>query len=69
MAERTLSGETGSVFDPLSDERLIASDREHDCVPEISAVGLPAALARSITFTLTPIESAKPARARDAGVP
>ena len=34
--------------------RVVATDREHDCVPEISAVGLPAALANSITFTLTP---------------
>jgi hypothetical protein len=70
MAERTLSGETGSIFDPVSDERLIATDREHDCVPEISAVGLPAALARSITFTLTPMESPRPNAARaEAGAP
>ena len=34
--------------------RVITTDREHDCVPEISAAGLPAALADSITFTLTP---------------
>ena len=55
MAERVLSGETGSVstrFDAGS--RVIATDREHDCVPEISAVGLPSALADSVTFTLTP---------------
>ncbi|HTB74130.1 MAG TPA: hypothetical protein VK762_12850 [Polyangiaceae bacterium] len=55
MAERTLSGETGSqvdVFDAAT--RVIATDREHDCVPEISAVGLPSALANSITFALTP---------------
>jgi hypothetical protein len=55
MAERVLSGETGSVesrFDAGS--RVIATDREHDCVPEISAVGLPSALAKSVTFTLTP---------------
>jgi len=33
----------------------MVTDRDHDCVPEISAVGLPAALARSITFELTPL--------------
>jgi hypothetical protein len=55
MAERVLTGESGSVesrFDAGS--RTIATDREHDCVPEISAVKLPAALARSVTFALTP---------------
>jgi hypothetical protein len=55
MAERTLSGETGSqsdVFDAAT--RVIATDREHDCVPEISAVGLPSALANAITFALVP---------------
>ena len=55
MAERVLSGETGSVssrFDAGS--RVIATDREHDCVPEISAVGLPSALANSVTFALAP---------------
>ena len=55
MAERTLSGETGSesdIFDAAT--RVIATDREHDCVPEISAVGLPSALANSITFALAP---------------
>jgi hypothetical protein len=59
MAERTLSGETGSqssFFDAAT--RVIADDREHDCVPEISAVGLPSALASSITFTLSPIDQA-----------
>lgn len=66
MAERTLSGETGSIFDPDTGERLITRDREHDCVPEISAVGLPAALAGSITFTLMPLDSA-PAGARPEG--
>lgn len=57
MAERTLSGETGSesdIFDAAT--RVIATDREHDCVPEISAVGLPSALANSITFALAPWE-------------
>jgi hypothetical protein len=34
--------------------RIVTTDREQDCVPEVSAVGLPAALANSITFTLSP---------------
>ncbi|HEY5242046.1 MAG TPA: hypothetical protein VIJ22_11295 [Polyangiaceae bacterium] len=54
MAERTLSGETGSagsVFD--AGPRVATVDREHDCVPEISATELPSALADSITFQLT----------------
>jgi hypothetical protein len=56
MAERTLSGDTGTLPDPAPDGlRVIATDREHDCVPEISAVGLPSALARSIAFELTPL--------------
>ena len=55
MAERVLTGESGSVLDLFdAGTRVIATDREHDCVPEISAVGLPAALANSITFTLAP---------------
>jgi hypothetical protein len=57
MAERVLSGESGSVADTFGGDagaRVVATDREHDCVPEISAVGLPAALANSVTFTLTP---------------
>jgi len=60
MAERTLSGDTGSVathFDSTS--RIIATDREHDCVPEISAAGLPSALASSVTFALTPSSTAQ----------
>jgi hypothetical protein len=66
MAERTLTGEAGALPDPGPDgERVRATDLEHDCVPEISAVGLPAALASSITFTL----SALPDASRDdAGV-
>jgi hypothetical protein len=57
MAERTLSGETGSLapFTPDAGDRVITTDREHDCVPEISAAKLPAALANSVTFTLTPL--------------
>ena len=56
MAERTLSGETGSLapFTPDAGDRVITADREHDCVPEISAAKLPSALASSVTFTLTP---------------
>jgi hypothetical protein len=66
MAERTLSGETGSFPDPNPDGSVaVASDREHDCVPAISAVGLPAALANSITFSVKPL----PARSNpDAGL-
>lgn len=60
MAERTLSGDTGSFDDfvPNGLTRVIDTDREHDCVPEISAAKLPSALANSITFTLTPWSSA-----------
>jgi hypothetical protein len=55
MAERVLTGESGSTTDAFdASSRVIATDREHDCVPEVSAVGLPSALANSITFTLTP---------------
>ena len=56
MAERSLTAESGSVenFAPAGSPRTIATDREHDCVPEISAARLPSALANSITFTLTP---------------
>ncbi|HSY22419.1 MAG TPA: hypothetical protein VK841_09910 [Polyangiaceae bacterium] len=58
MAERVLSGESGSVADLFdAGTRVVSTDREHDCVPEISAVGLPAALANSVTFTLTPWSS------------
>jgi hypothetical protein len=55
MAERVLTGESGSansMFDAAT--RVVTTDREHDCVPEVSAVGLPSALANSVTFTLTP---------------
>jgi hypothetical protein len=57
MAERVLSGESGSLADkPGGDAgpRVAVADREHDCVPEISVAGLPSALANSVTFTLTP---------------
>jgi len=53
MAERTLSGETGSVTDVFDGgPRVAAKDREHDCVPEISVAHLPSALADSITFQI-----------------
>jgi hypothetical protein len=57
MAERTLSGEMGSLVDvPMPGvPRVITTDRENDCVPEVSAVGLPAALANSITFSISKI--------------
>jgi hypothetical protein len=56
MAERALSGEVGSLLDvpQKGKTRVITTDREHDCVPELSTVHLPSALADSITFTLTP---------------
>jgi hypothetical protein len=57
MAERVLSGDSGSVSDTIGPDagpRVRATDREHDCVPEISAAGLPSALANSVTFTLSP---------------
>ncbi len=56
MAERVLTAESGSLdnFTPPGSPRTITTDREHDCVPEISAARLPSALANSITFTLTP---------------
>jgi hypothetical protein len=59
MAERVLSGESGSATDTWGGDagpRLVVVDREHDCVPEISVVGLPAALAGSVTFTVTPYD-------------
>jgi hypothetical protein len=62
MAERALSGELGSVCDSidpavcvdagLGSARVYTPDREKDCVPEISAVQLPSALANSITFNI-----------------
>jgi len=56
MAERTLTGEMGSLADvPMPGvPRVVMTDRQTNCVPEVSAVGLPAALASSITFTLSP---------------
>jgi hypothetical protein len=68
MAERTLSGESGSesdLFDAAT--RVIATDREHDCVPEISAVGLPSALASSITFAIAPLSPGQDVGLQDAG--
>jgi hypothetical protein len=55
MAERTLTGETGSAPASLDGgPRVPSPDREPDCVPEISAAGLPSALADSITFQIAP---------------
>jgi hypothetical protein len=47
MAERALSGETGSEDDRVSaaTRRVPTSDRDKDCVPEIDDAQLPAALA------------------------
>jgi hypothetical protein len=55
MAERTLTGEIGSLQDHLGpgQVRVPTSDREHDCVPEIDDAALPSALADSITFQVT----------------
>ena len=52
MAERTLTGEIGSLQEQLQpgQVRTITSDRDHDCVPEIDDAQLPAALANAITF-------------------
>jgi hypothetical protein len=54
MAERTLTGETGSLEEQLvyGQMRTVTSDREHDCVPEIDDAHLPAALADSVTFAV-----------------
>jgi hypothetical protein len=55
MAERTLTGEIGSLQDHLGpgQTRVVTSDREYDCVPEIDDAQLPSALADSITFQVT----------------
>jgi hypothetical protein len=58
MGERALTGETGPIDATGDAQSPITTDRDHDCVPEISAVGLPAALARSITFELVPLAAA-----------
>jgi hypothetical protein len=52
MAERTLTGEIGSLQDiiQVGQQRLPTTDREHDCVPEIDDAQLPSALADSVTF-------------------
>ena len=50
MAERTLTGELGTVQVMPGDTTVATSDREHDCVPEIDDAHLPAALADSVTF-------------------
>jgi hypothetical protein len=53
MAERTLTGELGSLGEaaiPIT--RIETTDREGDCVSEIDDAHLPAGLAHSITFDL-----------------
>jgi hypothetical protein len=54
MAERTLTGELGSLETQLDvdagQQRTATADREHDCVPEIDDAHLPAALADSVLF-------------------
>ena len=52
MAERTLTGETGSLQDALGPGqiRIPTFDREHDCVPEIDDAHLPASLADEVVF-------------------
>jgi hypothetical protein len=53
LAERGLTGETGSLDDSLTAEtRTTTTDREHDCVPDITAAHLPAALAHEIRLKL-----------------
>ena len=54
MAERTLTGEIGTLQAPLlpTETRTPTADREHDCVPEIDDAHLPAALADSVTFAI-----------------
>ncbi len=55
MAERTLTGETGSLEEHLAlgSQRTPTSDREHDCVPEVDDAHLPSALASQVTFKIT----------------
>ena len=51
MAERTLTGEIGSLEEQIEGgERIPTIDRDEDCVPEIDDAQLPAALADSVTF-------------------
>jgi hypothetical protein len=52
MAERTLTGESGSVEEQiaLGGARTPTSDREKDCVPETDDAHLPAALADDVVF-------------------
>jgi len=54
MAERTLTGETGSLEETVmpGQARTPTFDRDWDCVPEIDDAHLPAALADAITFRI-----------------
>jgi hypothetical protein len=56
MAERTLTGEIGSLADVSMPgvPRIVTTDRQTNCIPEVSAAGVPAALANTITFSLSP---------------
>jgi hypothetical protein len=69
MAERTLSGDTGAIEIDADGgtTRVGTDDREHDCVPEISAARLPSALAASVTFTLAPWSAANAGQVFRAG--
>ena len=50
---RVTTGEIGAFGEgAVPFRREPTSDREHDCVPEISAVKLPSALANQITFKI-----------------
>ncbi|MFT3841791.1 MAG: hypothetical protein QM723_32675 [Myxococcaceae bacterium] len=54
MAERTLTGELGSLDEKtVHIKRMETVDREHDCVSEIDDAHVSAGLAGSITFDLT----------------
>ncbi|HEY2517872.1 MAG TPA: hypothetical protein VGI39_43680 [Polyangiaceae bacterium] len=57
MGERTLTGESGSTSDVFdAGPRVIATDRDSDCVPEIAAAKLPAALADSVVFQVGAVQ-------------
>jgi len=58
MAERTLTGEIGSLADVAQPgvPRVPTSDREHDCVPEIDDAHFPASLADSIILNVVKVQ-------------
>ena len=55
MAERTLTGETGSLEESVmpGQARTPTFDRDWDCVPEIDDAHLPAALVDAIAFRIS----------------